>query len=230
MALLFHSTAEKAREAIRGIDAPYLLRTYDATPEDYELIADEDFRCEYLDGVLVVHSPATFAHEDRSSFLSALLRTFVEHRRYGWVLGANAVMQLGERRFCPDISFLHATHADRIQGGRVMGPMDLAVEFLSKSTRDYDLREKRTSYREGRIPEIWLIDTDLREFHVDVLVAAPGKTNGSGAPYRTELLRQGRWSSQVLNGFWVDVTWFWSEPLPSVLDCFNAITDASQST
>jgi len=217
------STIEKARRALQDMDPPFLLRKYEATLEDYDLIADEDLRCEFLDGVLLVHSPATIDHEDRSGFLYGLLRIFVDDRRLGQVLGANAVMQLGDRRFCPDISFLKKAHADRVQQGQVVGPMDLAVEFLSKSTRDYDLGEKRMAYREGRVPEIWLFDPQRREFHVDVLGGLQREGNGSSASYQTETLRQGHWSSRALEGFWFDVTWLWNDPLPNVLECFRAV-------
>ncbi len=221
MALLASGTTiEKARRALQEIDPPFLLRKYEATVEDYELLADEDLRCEFLDGVLLVHSPATIDHEDRLSFLHGLLRIFVDDRQLGRVLGANAVMQLGDRRFCPDISFLRKAHAPRIQQGQVVGPMDLAVEFLSKSTRDYDLGEKRAAYREGRVPEIWIFDPQRREFHADVLT---GGSNGSPSSYRTETLREGRWASKVLEGFWFDVTWLWKDPLPNVLECYRAV-------
>ncbi len=220
------TTVEEARRALQQMSPPYLLRKYEATVEDFELLADEDLRCEYFDGVLVVHSPATIHHEDCSGFLIALLRNFADERRLGRVLGPNAVMQLGERRFCPDISFLSAAHGARVRGGQVVGPMDLVVEVLSKSTRDYDLREKRAAYRVGNVPEIWLIDPERREFHVDVLVE---ETRASkNADYRTELLKQGRRSSTVLKGFWVDVGWFWTDPLPRVLECFRAITATSE--
>jgi Uma2 family endonuclease len=112
--------------------------------------------------------------------------------------------------------------------GQVVGPMDLVIEVLSTSTRDYDLREKRTAYRDGKVPEIWLVDPELREFHVDVLAASWGSADAPAeSAYRTEMLRQGRWSSQVLRGFWVDVTWMWSDPLPNLLDCFRTVAGAS---
>jgi Uma2 family endonuclease len=95
--------------------------------------------------------------------------------------------------------------------------MDLVIELLSKSTRGYDLGEKRAAYREGGVPEVWLIDSESQEFHVDCLEAAKGQS------YRTELLKSGRWPSRVLPGLWVEASWFWSEPLPNPLKCLQAI-------
>jgi Uma2 family endonuclease len=206
------TTIEELRNQFRSLSPPYLVRKYEATEDDYEQLADEDLRCEFIDGVLIVHSPATFTHESRVSFLLTVLNIFVTRRSLGWVCGSNTVMQLGHRRFCPDISFLAAAHGDRIQGGRVMGPMDLVVEMVSKSTRDYDLGEKRKIYRQGRIPEIWLFDTEQKRCSLDML---------EGRRYQSRTLTRGQFSSRVLPGLSVDVKWLWSDPLPDPLKCLK---------
>src|SRR5947208_3268364 len=113
------------RQSLQRLKPPYLLRQYEATEDDFENLAEEDLRCEFIDGVLIVHSPASLTHEWRLSFLNALVTYFVARKNLGRVLGSNAVMQLGQRRFCPDVSFLATEHEDRIKGERVVGPMDL---------------------------------------------------------------------------------------------------------
>ncbi len=199
-----------AREYLRNLAHPFLLRAYEADPDDYENITDDDFRCEYLDGELVVHSPASLRHEDLTLFVGTLLRTFVSDKRLGRVFGSNAVMQVGQRRLCPDVSVLKTEHEDRIRGGRVMGPMDLVVEVLSTSTRDYAQRTKLPVYREARVGEIWLIDPDRRQFEGHAL---------RDENYLTQHLATGRWSSVVLPGLTIEVDWFWADPLPALRDC-----------
>jgi Uma2 family endonuclease len=147
--------------------------------------------------------------------LDFLLSGFVAHGNFGEVFVSNAVVQIGQRRFFPDLSYLATAHFGRMQGGRVMGPVDLAVEVLSDSTRYYDRGEKRQAYREGRVPEIWLIDPDCRQFEADCLVEMER--------YSTEVLSQGRWTSRVLPGFWIDVAWFWAEALPNRLNSLQDI-------
>ena len=198
------------REELRALQPPFLLRHYDATPEDYEQITDEDLKCEYIDGELIVHSPASFQHEDLASFINAILRSHVGHTVPGFVLGSNAVMQLGQRRFSPDVSVLLAEHADRIANKRVMGPLDLLVEIGSTSTRKYDYETKLPLYREGRVGEIWLIDAERRQFEVHTL-----KSDG----YISQALASGRWMSVAVPGLAIEVDWFWRDPLPSVLEC-----------
>lgn len=204
---------DSVRRLLRELPAPYLLRHYAATEQDFEELAHEDLKCEFIDGVLIVHSPATFSHEDRVAFLVTLLRLFVANRSLGWVSGSNTLMQLGRRRFCPDVSFLASGHGDRIRDERIVGPADLVVEMISKSTRDYDLGEKRGAYREGRVPEIWLIDPERRQFIADVL---------EGDAYASATLPTGGFTSAVLPGLTIQVDWFWTDPLPNPLECLRS--------
>lgn len=202
-----------ARDSLRRLAHPFLLRAYDATPDEYEAIDNEDFKCEFLDGVLIVHSPATFEHEDVAGFVLMWLRDFVSNRRLGWVLGSNAVMQLGDKRFSPDVSFLGVLNKDRVSAGRVIGPMDLVVEVLSSSTRTYDRGEKLAAYRDGGVPEIWLIDPDEQVFQAHVL-----RDNR----YDVTVLATGRYAAASVNGLALTVDWLWRRPLPGLLECQTA--------
>lgn len=204
----YHAT----REVLRALEPPFLLRHYDASPEDYEAIADEDLKCEYLDGELIVHSPASIEHEDLTAFLLSLLREFVTARGVGRAFGSNAVMQLGAKRLSPDVSVLLTQNRERQREGRVYGPMDLVVEVISRSTRTYDFQTKLPVYREARVPEIWLVDAERRQFEAHAL---------QGEDYRSRVLGTGPWPSVALAGLVVEVDWFWRDPRPSVGACLH---------
>jgi len=205
------------REDLRRISPPYLLRKYEATEDEYEAITDEDLKCEYLDGTLIMHSPASLEHEERLVFLTTLLSLFVAARGSGRVYGSNAVMQLGRRRFCPDLSFLAAQHTERVRGGRLIGPMDVVMEMISVSTRDYDLGDKRRAYHEGCVPEIWLLDPDQKRFVLDTL---------QGTSYASRDVSSGRLESKILPGFHLDVSWLLQDPPPKALECLKEILAA----
>jgi Uma2 family endonuclease len=198
------------RELLRSLRPPFLLHHYDATPQDYELVTDEDLKCEYVDGELIVHSPASLEHEELVLFVGALLREFIVPRRLGRVFGSNAVMQLGQRRFSPDVSVLLASHSGRIRERRVVGPMDLVVEVISGSTRGYDTETKVPAYREGRVGEIWLVDAERRQFTVHA---------STGEDYVTRVLTAGAWSSLAVPGLRIDLDCLWQDPLPSIAEC-----------
>lgn len=199
-----------ARELLRQLELPALLRHCPATLEDYEQITDEDLKCEFVDGELIVHSPASFQHENLTSFIIALLRLYIAEVRPGFVLGSNVVMQLGQSRFSPDASVLLAANAARIQNDRIVGPVDLAVEVLSASTRKYDTQTKLCAYQAARVPEIWLVDAEAREFKVHAQ---------RGERYEASSLSTGTWSSVALPGLVITVNWFWSDPLPPLSQC-----------
>jgi Uma2 family endonuclease len=213
MAITQPDRYEAAREILRALEPPFLLRHYDATPDDYEAITDEDLKCEYLDGELIVHSPAPTEHENLTAFLLSLLWEFVTSRGIGRAFGSNAVMQLGVKRLSPDVSVLLTQNRQREQGGRVHGPMDLVVEVISRSTRTYDLQTKLPLYREARVPEIWLVDAERRQFEVHAL---------HGEDYASRVLGTGHWPSVPLAGLVVDVDWLWRDPRPSVGECLRS--------
>ncbi|HPD29500.1 MAG TPA: Uma2 family endonuclease [Phycisphaerae bacterium] len=203
------------REDLQHLAPPYQLRKYEATIEDYEEPAHEDLRCEYLDEVQIVHSPASVQHEERLIFLATLLNTVVAGRRLGRMYASNAVMQLGERRFCPDLSYLAAEHTDRIRGTRVVGPTDLVVEMAFTDTREYDLGEKHAACHQGRIPKIWFINADHKQVQVNVL---------EGEVHLTNTFTNGRFDGRILPGISIEVNWFWTEPLPNPLECLKTAT------
>ena len=202
------------REALRALPLPFLLHHFDATPDDYEAISDEDLKCEYVDGELIVHSPASLDHEDLALFVGSVLREFVSARALGRVFGSNAVMQLGQRRFSPDVSVLLAANYGRIRGPRVIGPMDLAVEVISASTRAWDFETKVPAYREGRVGEIWLVDAERRQFTVHAW---------TGEEYLSRVLATGSWSSPTIRGLDIRIDGLWQNPLPGVRDCLTTI-------
>jgi Uma2 family endonuclease len=190
------------REVLRALEPPFLLHHFDATPDDYEAITDEDIKCEYLDGELIVHSPASLDHEDLMVFVAAVLREFISARA------------LGQRRFSPDVSVLLAVNDARIRGPRVIGPMDLAVEVISASTRAWDFETKVPAYREGRVGEIWLIDAERRQFTVHAW---------TGEEYQSRVLATGSWSSLAIPGLEIRIDCLWQNPLPGVRDCLTSV-------
>jgi Uma2 family endonuclease len=68
------------------------------------------------------------------------------------------------------------------------------------------------AYRDGRVPEIWLIDPESSQVHLDFL---------EGGEYRSQTLKTGKFSSRVVADLPVEVAWFWATPLPDPLACLG---------
>jgi Uma2 family endonuclease len=177
--------------------------------EEFLAWCDEDTWAEWVDGRVVMVSPASRRHQDLADFLTSILRIYVESRGLGLVLSAPFLMRLpnipsGRE---PDLLFVAAAHKDRLKETYLDGPADLVVEIVSPESRLRDRGEKFAEYELGGVREYWIIDPDLRRadfYRLD-----------SEGRYRLVEPEAGRYQAAVVRGFWLLVEWLWQEPLPS---------------
>lgn len=209
---------QKGYEITLTVRSPFLLIKPFVTEEEYYRDATEDSNWEYLDGRLVMHSPASNRHEDCSGFLAMLFRGYLDERGGGIVRGSRYPMRLDER-WSPEPDLVVVRDERKHLLGRMYlnGPADFVIEITSDSDPGLDRREKLPRYREAGIDEIWLVD----RFQQSVLaeVREPGG-------YASQRLAAGRLASRVIPGFWIEVGWLWQAPLPSTLGCLREILGA----
>ena len=200
---------------LRTVDLPYSVRLYGVTDEMFDDIVNEDTKAELLDGVMIVHSPASIRHDTIANFLRCLLSCFAEERDAGEAFGPDSLVRLRPgRRFGPEIYFLLPGRMPHPTPQQFNGVPDLILEVLSPSNRAYDLGEKRSAYREAGVPEIWLVDPRDEQILID---RKRRKT------YASETVATGRATSAVLDGFWVDPAWLWADPAPKLSRCIRTI-------
>ena len=177
--------------------------------EDFLDWCDEDTLAEWVDGEIIMFSPASSRHQDIGSFLENLLRPYVERRNLGKVLRAPFQMKLpgdspGRE---PDLLFVSTANIHRLQDTYLDGPADLAIEIISKESIDRDRGRKFVEYEAGGVQEYWLIDP-LRfqaEFY----------RLGADSRYHVVLPdAEGIYHSEVVPEFWLRVSWLWQMPLP----------------
>jgi Uma2 family endonuclease len=197
------------------VEPPYLIVKPDRTEEDFYRLADEDSDWEYLDGRIVMHSPASNRHGDLFSFLMTLVRAFLDERGGAVVRGSRYPMRL-DPNWSPEPDLLVVREARRhlMTPQRLEGPADLVVEIASDSDPRLDYREKLPRYRDAGIEEIWIIDPFRRQLDVQTKLA-----DG----YISRTLAAGRLNSIVLPGFWIDVAWLWQDTLPPTVRCLRQI-------
>jgi len=167
---------------------------------------DEDTRAEWVDGEVIVVSPASTRHQDIADFLTNILRMFVTSRQLGVVLSAPFQMKLKRGRE-PDLLFVATEHLSRLKETYLEGPADLVVEIVSPDSVGRDRGDKFYEYEAGGVPEYWLLDPqrEWAEFY-----------QLEGERYRLVFQgREGEYRSRVLPDFWLRVEWLWQEPLPS---------------
>jgi hypothetical protein len=64
------------------------------------------------------------------------------------------------------------------------------------------------------VREIWFVDPENQQLIID-RKREPG--------YREEVITQGKATSEVLKGFWINVEWLWTRPRPTKKACLDAI-------
>jgi Uma2 family endonuclease len=200
---------------IRSIDLPYMIQVYDVTEEMFDELVDEDTKAELIDGVMIVHSPASIDHDDSSGFLRGLMSFFAEARSLGKVLGPDSLIHLAPGLKCaPDAFFIRQERMPMPLPKEFEGVPELVVEVLSPSNRRYDLRDKRLIYREAGVGELWFIDSALHQIILD---------RRQAGSYTEDIVIAGRVSSAVLPGFWLNASWLWATPLPNRFTCLEEI-------
>lgn len=180
--------------------------------EDFLAQSDEDLHAEWVDGEVILMSPASIRHQNLSDFLVSLMRAFVEAHKLGVVLSAPIQMKTGPNLAGrePDILFLTREHASRLKKNHLAGPADLAVEIVSPESRLRDRGEKFAEYEMGGVREYWILDIELERADFYVL-------GGDGRYQRCTEDAGGIYRSQIMPGFWIRTGELWQEPLPSVL-------------
>lgn len=200
---------------LRTIDVPFTIRLYGVTDEMFDEMVDEDTKAELIDGVMIVHSPASLRHDDVAGFLRTLMRCYTADKGLGLVLGPDGLVRIKKgRRVGADLFFLRKDRVPKPLPKEYKGVPDMFVEVLSPSNRDDDLVDKRPLYREAGVKEIWFVDPEERQIIID---------HRRGQRYVTKTIRTGRVKSAVVRGFWIEADWLWSDPLPNEMECLRAL-------
>lgn len=190
---------------VRPREAPKGKITY----EEFLAWLDEDTWAEWVDGEVVMLSPASRRHQEIADFLVKVLGMFVEAKNLGIVLSAPFLMKVGPELPGrePDLLFIAASHLDRLRETYLDGPADVVVEITSPESGARDRGEKFYEYERGGVQEYWLIDPERgwAEFY----------RLGPEGRYRPIFAgREGLYRSEAIPDFWLKVEWLFQEPLP----------------
>lgn len=220
---LLRSTAEAETETEIPIGVKRKPPRRRLSFEEFVEWLDEDTWAEWVDGEVVVLSPASRKHQEIFGFLLSVLHTYVKLQDLGVVLAAPFLMKLPEelrRGREPDLLFVAKEHLDRLKETYLDGPADLVMEIVSKESRLRDRGDKRAEYEAAGIPEYWLIDPERREVELNRL-----DERGRYRPAEPD--EKGYYASAVIPGFRLKAEWLWQEPLPSPLAVLAELLETS---
>jgi len=166
---------------------------------------DEDTFAEWVNGRIIVMSPASRQHQIIVDFLVAILRPYSEKNDLGEAISAPFPMKLNQSGREPDLLFVLKKNLKRMKPTFLDGPADLVVEVISEESIGRDRGDKYYEYEKAGISEYWLIDPlrDQVEFY---------QLDARG---RFQLIRPdeaGLYYSKIVAGLALPVNWLFSPP------------------
>jgi Uma2 family endonuclease len=164
---------------------------------------------EWVDGVLIMPSPATLKHNDLIFYLSVLLNAYFRLNSIGRVAQSPFLMEVEatNSKREPDLMVILNTNPGQLTETKMIGPADICIEIVSPGSTERDYGEKFSEYEKGGVKEYWLLDSLRREAHFYRL--------GEDGLYQSQLLdAQGNYRTPMLPNFALHVPILWQTRLP----------------
>jgi Uma2 family endonuclease len=158
----------------------------------------EDTKAEFINGEIVMQTPARKQHTDAVVNLTSLLRAFVNEHDLGFLASETVLIALTRNDYLPDVVFFSQEKAAQFSPRQVKYPApDFVVEVLSPGTAAIDRGIKFEEYAASGIAEYWIIDPEQQTVEQYVL---------QNEAYELLLkIKSGEISSEVVQGFTIPV-------------------------
>lgn len=116
-------------------------------------------KAEFINGEVIMHSPAKKRHVNAMKRLSALMDAYVDLHELGFVGIENVLISLTRNDYLPDVCFFGIEKSNMQNDDQMrFPPPDLIAEILSPSTEKTDRETKAEDYAAHGVWEYWLID------------------------------------------------------------------------
>ncbi|GAB5521196.1 MAG: Uma2 family endonuclease [Rhodothermales bacterium] len=155
-------------------------------------------KAEFINGEVVMHSPAKLRHHEAGTNLLTLLRLHVQLNGLGWVGHEKILVALTRNDYEPSVCFFRQEVAASFTEDQMRFPApDFIAEVLSPSTAVRDRGVKFEDYAAHGVGEYWIIDAEAQVVEQYVL---------AGEVYQLHAkLPAGEVTSRVIEGFTVPV-------------------------
>jgi Uma2 family endonuclease len=188
------------------------------TFDDFCAIVRDGQKADLLDGVIYMASPDSKRSNQINGFLDRLLGMYIAARGIGGEVYVNRfAFQLDESNGPePDLAWVAPDRMHLVEEGRMRGAPTVAVEIVSRDSRQRDWVDKRMKYEAAGVEEYWIIDPIQRRCEF-----LRRQANGR---YDVVPLEENRiFRSTAIPGFWLNIEWLQMAPLPNVYQCLQEL-------
>ncbi len=177
------------------------------TFDDFCLLVKEGQKADLIDGVIYMASPDNLDGFRLSKWLMGLTDDYVNEKDLGEIFGIRIAFRLDfDQSPEPDIGFVQKSRLHLAKRGYFNGPPDAAFEIVSPESIERDYEKKRHQYEEYGVREYWIID-EMEQLVTLLRLNKRGK-------FQEVRAKAGIFSSEVIDGFWLDPNWLWQTPRP----------------
>lgn len=170
--------------------------------QEFYAWVDEYTKAEFINGEVIVHSPAKRKHLNATKLLSRLISIYADISSSGETFYEKAMISLTRNDYEPDIVFFKKEKAEKFSENQVLFPApDFVVEIVSKKTEKTDRTLKKADYAAHGIQEYWIIDPE-KQIVKQYLLLQPTDTEYF-EPYKYNVGEE--ISSKVIEGFSIPV-------------------------
>jgi Uma2 family endonuclease len=118
---------------------------------------------EFINGKVIMSSPARHVHNHVSSLINRILGSYVQANSLGCVLYEKAMCGFSRNDYEPDLLWFGSEKAASLKPDTLVYPVpDFIVEILSPSTEKRDRGVKFTDYAAHGVREYWIVDANQR--------------------------------------------------------------------
>jgi Uma2 family endonuclease len=135
----------------------------------YNAITEQE-KVEFINGEIVVHSPAKLQHNRAMLLLAQLLNIYSIEHDLGFVGAEKMMITLTRNDYEPDICYFKPEKADLFKEHQILFPApDLIIEVISPSTEFRDRGIKFKDYEAHQVEEYWIADPEnqtIEQYHL----------------------------------------------------------------